>query len=138
MAQVIIYPDVLSAALTYLRTQFALRAEPYADGVTTGSYLPDPRPDLPFVWARRVGGFTTGRATDRARMDFHVYHEDEAQAHDLTQLVRGLVLAWPAIDSHVAKGAAEFSGPGPVPDPLWPEAFRFYFTTEFVLRGLVA
>jgi hypothetical protein len=138
VVQVIIYPDVLQAALTHLRAQFALRAEPYTDDVTTGSYLPSPRPDLPFVWGRRVGGFTTGRATDRARMDVHVYHEDEAQAHDLTQLTRGLLLAWPEIDSSVAKNVAEFSGPGPVVDPLWPEAFRFYFTVEIVLRGLVA
>lgn len=138
MPQVLVYPDVLQAALTFLRAQLALRAEPYTDNVTTGSYLPDPRPDLPFIWSRRVGGFTTGRATDRARLDFHVYHEDEAQTHDLTQLVRGLLLAWPEFDSSVAKAVREFSGPGPVVDDLWPDAVRFYFTVEINLRGLVA
>jgi hypothetical protein len=138
MPQVIVYPDVLDGALDFLRVQLALRAEPYAAGVTTGSYLPNPEPDLPFIWMRRVGGFTTGRATDRARLDVHVYHEDEAQTHDLTQLVRGLLLAWPEFDSSIAKGAREFSGPGPVPDDLWPAAVRFYFTVEIYLRGLVA
>lgn len=136
--QILIYPDVLHAALTFLRSQLALRADSYVTGVTAGSFLPSPRPDLPFIWARRVGGFTTGRATDRARLDVHVYHEDEYRAHQLTQLVRGMLLAWPAIDSSVAKGADEFSGPGPVADPLWPEASRFYFTVEITLRGIPA
>lgn len=138
MAQVIIYPDVMQAAIFYLREQFALRLESYAAGVTVGHTIPTPRPELPFVWVRRVGGFTTGRATDRARMDVHVYHESEFKAHALTQLTRGLLLAWPEIDSSVAKGADEFSGPGPVVDPLWPEADRWFFTVEVVLRGLVA
>ena len=138
MAEIIVYPDVLAGALTFLRTQLALRSEPFTDGVTCGNYLPSPHPDLPFIWGRRTGGFQTGRATDRARCDWHVYHEDEAQAHDLTQLVRGLLLAWPFIDSSIAKGASEFSGPGPVQDDLWPDAVRFYFTVEFALRGSAA
>jgi hypothetical protein len=137
--QIILYPDVLQAALTFLRAKLALRAEAYVTGVTCGNYVPnaDDR-SLPFVWARRVGGFQTGRATDRARLDVHVYHEDEAQAHDLTQMVRGLLLAWPEFDSSTAKGVSEFSGPGPVPDPLWPDASRFYFTVEVNLRGTPA
>lgn len=138
MAEILIYPDVLQAGLTFLRTQLALRTEDYALGATAGSYLPSPKPALPFVWSRRVGGFTTGRATDRARMDFHVYHHNEYRANALTQLVRGIMLAWPYIDSTVCKGADEFSGPGPADDPLWPEAVRFYFTVEFALRASAA
>jgi hypothetical protein len=138
MTEIIIYPDVLQHALEYLRDQFAIRDDSYADGVTVKSYIPDTGRTLPLIWMRRVGGFTTGRATDRARCDVHVYHEDEAQAHDLTQLTRGLLLAWPYIDGTVAKGAFEFSGPGPVPDDLWPDAARWYFTVEFVLRGHAA
>lgn len=137
MVEVIIYPDLLAAELDFLRDQLDQRDEDYAQNVGTGSYIPDVKV-LPFVWSRRVGGFTTGRATDRARMDFHVYHVDEYRAQALTQLVRGLLLAWPGIDSSICKGAAEFSGPGPVPDPLWPDASRFYFTIEFVLRGHAA
>lgn len=137
MTEIIVYPDVLAAALTYLRAQFAIRDDLFAQDVTLRSYIPDDR-ETPLVWMRRVGGFTTGRATDRARCDVHVYHDDEAQAHDLTQLTRGLLLAWPYIDGTVAKGAFEFSGPGPVEDPLWPDAFRWYFTVEFVLRGHAA
>lgn len=129
---------MLQAGLAFLRTQFALRSESYTTGVTLGSHLPSPRPALPFIWMRRVGGFATGRATDRARMDVHVYHVSEYKANQLTQLTRGLLLAWPFIDSSVAKGASEFSGPGPVPDPLWPEATRFYFTVEINLRGSAA
>jgi hypothetical protein len=138
VAEIIVYPDVLREALLFLRAQFALRAESYADDLTLGSQLPSPRPDLPFIWMRRVGGFTTGRATDRARLDVHVYHRDEFRAYQLTQLARGILLAWPFIDSTVCKGAFEFSGPGPVPDDMWPEAFRFYFTVEIVLRGSAA
>jgi hypothetical protein len=138
MPQILVYPDVLAEALDFLRPQLEIRADSFADGVTLGSYIPDTLPALPFVWLRRVGGFKTGRATDRARLDVFVYHEDDAQAHDLTQLVRGLLLAWPDFDSTVAKGASEFSGPGPVQDELWPNAFRWYFTVEIVLRGHAA
>jgi hypothetical protein len=138
MVEIIVYPDVLAEGLDYLRDQFAIRDDAFADGLTLGSYIPDTRPALPFIWLRRVGGFKTGRATDRARLDCHVYHQDEAQAHDLTQLTRGLILAWPYIDGTVAKGASEFSGPGPVPDDLWPEAARWYFTVEITLRGHAA
>jgi len=138
VVEIIVYPDVLQAGLTFLRAQLAIRGDSFAQGVTAGSYIPDTGRTLPFVWMKRVGGFTTGRATDRARMDLHIYHEDEGQAHDLTQLVRGIMLAWPYLDSTVAKGSAEFSGPGPVADPLWPDASRWYFTVEIVLRGHAA
>jgi hypothetical protein len=138
MSEIIIYPDVLDAGMTFLRAQLALRAEGYVTGTTVGSYLPNPHPDLPFVWMRRVGGFTTGRAVDRARLDVHVYHENEYEAHQLTQMTRGILLAWPFLDSSVAKAASEFSGPGPVLDPLWPDAARFFFTVEINLRGVPA
>jgi hypothetical protein len=138
MVEIIVYPDVLAAGTTFLRAQLDIRDDPFAQDVTVASYLPDTARTTPLVWMRRVGGFTTGRATDRARCDVHVYHDDEAQAHDLTQLVRGLLLAWPYLDGMVAKGATEFSGPGPVPDDLWPDAFRWYFTVEFTLRGHAA
>lgn len=134
----IVYPDVLQAGLAFLRARLALRADAYVTGVTCGSYLPSPHPVAPFVWMKRVGGFTTGRATDRARLDYHVYHRTEFESYELTQLVRGVLLAWPQIDSSICKGAAEFSGPGPVADPLWSEAFRFYGTVEVTLRGHAA
>lgn len=137
MAQILVYPDLLAEALDFLRPQLDARSDTFTAGVTLGSFIPDDKP-LPFVWLRRVGGFKTGRATDRARLDVHVYHYDEERSHDLTQLVRGLLLAWPEFDSTVAKGSSEFSGPGPVPDELWPDAVRWYFTVEVTLRGHAA
>lgn len=137
MAQIIVYPDVTAEALDFLRPQFAVRGDTFADDVTLGSFLPESRP-LPFIWIRPVGGFRTGRSTDKTRLDIHVYHYDDARAHDLTQLTRGLLLAWPEIDSTVCKGASEFSGPGPVHDDLWPAAARWYFTVEINLRGHAA
>lgn len=134
---VLVYPDAVQFALTFLRAELPkpkYAALPYAAGVTVGSRLPDQR-TLPFVWCRRVGGFLSGSGIDKARLDLHVYHHDEKRAHDLTQLVRGLLIAMPGIDSTVFKGAREFTGPGPVPDDLWPAAFRFYFTVELTLRA---
>lgn len=138
MTQIIVYPDVLAESLTYLRAQLDIRADPFVTGYTAGSYIPDTGKATPYIWLRPVGGFRTGRATDRARLDIHVYHDTHEQSHDLTQLVRGLLLAWPEIDSTVAKGAAEFTGPGPVTDELWPGAVRWYFTVEITLRGHAA
>ncbi len=123
------YPDAVGEALRFLRSRPELAA------VSVASRIPDTGRSLPFVWCRRVGGFLTGRNIEGARIDLHVYHRSEKQAHDLTQTVRSLLIAWPLYDSTYVKAAREFSGPGPVPDPLWPEASRFYFTVELTLRG---
>lgn len=132
----VVYGDPLLETLTFLRARLPARTESYVQGITMGMRIPERGKTLPYLLVRRVGGFLSGSGIDKARIDLHCYHDGEFRAQQLAQIVRGLVMQMPSTRTVAVYGAREFSGPGPAPDPFWPEATRYYFTVELTMRAI--
>ena len=129
MNEVIVFPDIVMALCTWLRTELAARGP----AIPVGTDVPKPRPDK-FVTLRRVGGVTRNLVTDSATVSFEAWAPAEEDAHDLAQLVRALVLASPRSTSLTVYRVDEFAGPASLPDPDSDQP-RFTFTAAVSYRG---
>lgn len=92
----VVFGDAASAAASAIRDALATRPESYADGVTVGTRVPDSRspedPHLPYVLVAVDGDLPhPSLANSAVTLRVTVWHEDRDQAHDLAQLVRGLL-----------------------------------------------
>jgi hypothetical protein len=131
MTEVIVFPDIELLVIDYLRSELADR-----DIVARVlSRIPAPETGT-VVRVFRTGGISTLRVTDSAQMTFEVYADRTETAHDVAQLVRGLVHALTGTtQSGVAfYGVIEFTGPQEFPDPLTDRP-RWTFTTQVSVRG---
>ncbi|MFF0389677.1 hypothetical protein ACFYS8_13440 [Kitasatospora sp. NPDC004615] len=118
-APLVVFGDAQAAAATYLRAALAGRAEPYAAGATVGTRVPDGRrpedPHLPYVLARLDGAIPDpSRANSRVTLRLTVWHIDPDQAHDLAQLVQGLMAIH---NGPVIRSVRPALGPVPALDP---------------------
>ncbi|MEV7212083.1 hypothetical protein AB0O31_03165 [Kitasatospora cineracea] len=118
-APLVVFGDAQAAAATYLRAALAGRAEPYAAGATVGTRVPDARspetPTLPFVLVRLDGALPDrSRATSRVTLRITVWHTDPDRAHDLAQLVQGLMAVH---NGPVIRSAEPLLGPVAAIDP---------------------
>lgn len=131
MPEVIIYPDVALTVVTYLRAELADRA----DTATVGTRIPDVRPDR-MVRVERVGGVRTNLITDSALVTVESWAASEADAAELGQLVRALILAAEGTTQAgvVIYKVTEVGGLQHLPDPD-TEHERYSFTTQIGLRG---
>lgn len=136
MTDVIVFPDAVALVIAHLKTQFATRS------VTAefGTRLPTPLDGhLPFVRVFRTGGLAEQRVIDKAQLTIEAYAEDTATAHDVAQLVRGLMHAMVgmALTGTAVTGVTEFSGPQDFPDPLTNKP-RYSFTVQVGMKGSTA
>jgi hypothetical protein len=126
----IVFPDVELWAVGYLKAQLDARPETYAADVEVNTKTPNPRPPK-LVTVRRDGGPLLDLVRETARLGVNVWAPHEADANDLTRLVRALL------------GAAAGHGPvlrvsGLFGSSAIPEAsgnHRRFFTVELVVRG---
>lgn len=120
----ILYPDTVSTVIAYLD---AILTEPV--------HSREPAPFMaPVVTVRRVGG-VDAIVIDRARIDVQVWHNDEADATDLANLVRAHMLAMPGVHSGVTVYAVTtFAGPALIWDTD-RDLPRYLMTFEVRVRG---
>lgn len=127
MEPLVIFPDATALVCDYLR--------PLLGGVKVGAAVPNPRPAR-FVLVRRTGGPRGSYVHDLAQMTVECWATKEADAHDLSQVVRGHL--------HRLRGTrqagvafyrvTEFAGPASLPDPL-SDSPRYTQTFQLALRG---
>ena len=137
MAEVIVFPDCTALVIGYLRTELAARF-PTA---TVGSRIPSPNPG-DFVRIFRTGGVQQLLVTDQVQLTVEAYADqdgDDERAHDLAQIVRGLLHALPGtMQSGVPfYGVTELSGPQNLPDPVTNKP-RFTQSLHVSVRGAAA
>lgn len=118
-APLVVFGDAQAAAATALRDALAGRPEPYADGVTVGTRVPDGRtpedPRLPYVMARLDGSLPhPSMANARATLRVTVWHTGPDEAHDLAQLCQGLLVVH---NGPVIRSVRPATGPVPAVDP---------------------
>lgn len=131
MPEVIVFPDVEDALVTYLTAELAARG----DTASVHVRVPNPRPDR-FVRVPRVGGARANLVTDNATIGVECWAVRGKQAHDLAQMVRGLIFA---LKGQTAAGVrfynvTEFAGPAELPDPTSNQS-RYVFTVAVEARG---
>jgi hypothetical protein len=118
------YGDVEQELAEYLRGALP--------GITVGTRIPA-SPDV-FVLIRRAGG-TRARYVDSPRIDVQVWHRSDTEAHDLADLVSGLL--WRAQGVGHLRGVTGSSSPVPVPDPD-SGASRYLLTVDLTAKGVPA
>lgn len=90
-APFVLFPNAADAVATYLTGALdQYRDLGYVDGVVVDTIDQKPRPQV-FVHLERVGGVRTLPSVDQPRIEVQVWHQTDAEAHDLGQLVRALV-----------------------------------------------
>jgi hypothetical protein len=129
----VLFADVEQLLVEHLRTALAASAAPYAAGAQVGTVVPDPRPDV-FVLVRRVGGLSPRFAVDEPRVDLQDWHRTDVEAHDLMQLLRGLLQQARGVGA--IRSVRENSGPLPVPDDDGTP--RYVCTLDLTLKGATA
>lgn len=132
MQEVIVFPDVEDLLVAYLSAELPA----HGDAATAHVTVPDPRPDR-FVLVPRVGGVKRNLVVDSPTVGVECWAATPKQAHDLCQLVRGLLHALP--DKTVAGVAfyrmEEFAGPANLPDGGLSGQARYILTVAVSCRG---
>lgn len=135
MTEVIVFPDAAKLAIDYLRAQLVARGE---TTVKVGSRIPSPN-DHDLIRVFRTGGPSSFFVIDQAQLTVEAYGPNDARAHDLAQLARGLLHAMAGTtQSGVAIYTVnEFSGPQELPDPVTNKP-RYTFSIQVSVRGAAA
>jgi len=131
----ILFPDAAAAVIGALNTQLAALG---FSGVPVRSRVPNPRPSR-FVLVFRTGGPRVNLVIDAAQLTLEAWSTGEAEAHDLAQAARAIVIG---LEGTVTGGVTlysidEFSGPGFLPDPESGQS-RYTWTTSVHTRGVAA
>lgn len=108
MLPLVLFADVEAWAVDYLTGFLSSRPETYAQGVMVSTVVPNPRADR-MVVVRRDGGPRRSPVSEVARLGVRVWATTDADAADLTQLVRAALAASPG--SGPIRAAVEISGP---------------------------
>lgn len=127
----IVFPDAAALAIGFLAD--ALVAQ--GDGAVVSQNVPDPRP-VRFVTVTRGGGVRHTLISDAATLLVECWASSPADAHDLAQLSRALLIAMEGsvVDGVQAYRVDEVGGPQQLPDPL-SEQPRYVFTLSAHFRG---
>ena len=131
---VVIFPDIEQLLVDYLNTELPNRGYE----VSVHTQIPNPRPET-FVTVPRVGGPARNRVVDMATISCDSWAIRPKQAHDLAQMVRGVINALPgkALDGYPIYRVTEFTGPGNLPDTQSQHA-RYTQAFSILVRGYVA
>jgi len=125
----VVFPDVELVVVEYLRERLAARPESFAAAevdIRTPAILP-----RLMVRVRRDGGARLDHVREAARMTVLVYAENDADATDLTRLVRALMWAAPGTGPIVR--VVDNAGPVAVADESGRAIRSMAF--EVVVRG---
>lgn len=111
---VVVFPDPMLWAVTFLRSFLASREETYADGVTVGT-RPPADGSVPFVMVRLYGGSVDRLADSEALLRVTVWHSTDDKALALAELCRAGLDAF-AGDAD-ARLCRSLTAPFPADDP---------------------
>lgn len=134
MIPIMVFPDVELLVVDYLRGELELRNEDYAQDATLGTRKPSPMPAGAVIQIRRVGGLQNTEVSEAARIDVLVWHDDEKQAMDLTQLARALLHQMRGTTTPTVYRVEDFAGPARFADPDSDQP-RCLLTVEVTVRG---
>lgn len=131
----ILFPDAAAAVIGALNAQLPALG---FTGVPVRSRVPSTRPAR-FVLVFRTGGPRASVVTDAAQLTIEAWASNDADAHDLAQAARAIVIG---LEGTVTGGVSvyginEFSGPAYLPDPASDQS-RFTWTTSVTTRGVAA
>lgn len=133
MTELITFPDVEAAAQDYLETQLAA----LSDTATVVVKIPDPRPTR-MVKLNRTGGVRLGLVLEQAQLTVECWDARTDLAHDLAQVVRGLLWVMPdRYSTATTYKVAELGGLANLPDPDTALP-RYTFTVLITTRGTAA
>lgn len=129
------FPDAAAAVIGALNAQLSALG---FTGVPVRSKVPAQRPTR-FVLVFRTGGPRVNIVTDAAQLTFEAWAANDADAHDLAQAARAIVIG---LEGSVTGGVTfygidEFSGPGYLPDPD-SEQSRYTWSASVNVRGVAA
>lgn len=129
MAELVVFPDAVAIACTYLTDELA--------GTAATSRVPFTRPDE-FVTVRRVGGVRRNLVVDEATLAVEAWAATDEDAHDLAQRCRALLHALPgqSVNGSFVYRVDEVGGPASLPDPDSDQP-RYTFTAALAARGEV-
>jgi hypothetical protein len=143
MTEVIVFPDTAAIVIAFIKAEFTARSVTAGVGTKT----PTPIPPTPFVRIFRTGGLSSQRVLDRVQLTIETTADDTATAHDVAQLVRGLIHSMvgtsqpsttiSGVSSTAISDVQEFTGPQDFPDPL-TNSPRYSFTIQVTARGAAA
>lgn len=96
---------------------------------------PPPAPPDNYVRLSRVGGIVRNIVTDAATMSISAYGKDQAQAAELANRVRELMIAarCSRLPGAWCRWWVEMAGPSYYPDPDRPDYSRYQFSGELRL-----
>lgn len=142
----VVMPDAALVMTTALRAALAARTPPaYATGATVANRNPPAADPGRFIRIRRSGGVPVSVAEDAPRLDFQVWHEDDAGRMALAMYARALVWSMPntviRLDGQpptTIGQVTEFVGPGQFDDPIKTSREIILWTMEVRLRGAAA
>ena len=130
MIEVITFPDVEAAAQDYLRAELATAG----DSAQVVTEIPKPRPAR-MVKLIRTGGARVNLVLEDAQLTVECWDTRRDGAHDLAQIVRGLLWAmpdrYPAVTTYRVQ---ELGGIAELPDPDTANP-RYTFTVIITTRG---
>lgn len=131
----ILFPDAAAAVIGALNAQLPALG---FTSIPVRSRVPASRPAR-FVLVFRTGGPRANIVTDGAQLTFEAWAANDADAHDLAQAVRAVVIGLEdTLTGGVGiYGITELSGPTNLPDPESQQS-RYTFSTIVNVRGVAA
>lgn len=128
----ILFGDARAAVIARLSAALATRTESYAVGVHVAGRLPNPAP-TPFVYVVSDGvpGNVGHEVQQLVTVRVSVWAATDADAHDLAQLCRALLVADPVPGLAACR---PLTGPFPTVDPDSGHPLA-YFTVQAVVQG---
>lgn len=132
MSGIVVFPDAVAVTLDHLAARLPLHG---LDPMPTHREIPEPRP-VEFVRVLRTGGVQATIISDAAQLTFEAWAATSDRAHDIAQIVRGIVndrsrRVWAGVQVHKVE---EFSGPQDFPDPTSNQQ-RYTWTAVVRMRG---
>ena len=135
MTQPVFFSDVVTALRSMLLDD--LPDWGYS-GIPVVSMVPNPRPAM-FVRLFRTGGPRLNMVADDAQITVESWANEDTDAHDLAQAVRGLIYATRGTSTGGLSiyRVQEFAGPGWLPDSFSDQP-RFTQTFSVAARGVAS
>lgn len=132
-APIVLFPDARTALIDRVEADAASFG---LSGLTVSSMIPNPRPER-FVVIDRTGGPRRDLIVDEAQLTIDCWAADDVKAHDLAEIVRGIIGA----AAGTATGGVQFyridelAGPQHLPDPDSAHQARYRWSVLAQVRG---
>lgn len=133
---IVVFPDIRTALINRIKEEAAHFGYP---ALEVQAKIPADRPDM-FVTVYRTGGPATQLVIDLAQITIECWAPTDVAAHDLAQVVRGIIHACrnQRFGGVQIYSVDELSGPQDLPDPNAAHQARWTWSMQIGSRGNVA